>query len=280
LQYETLDYRPGRVARLILNRPENLNAQSRLMLREIGQAIDEACRDSDVRVIVVSGAGRHFSAGHDLKEMAGVHEEETTAQHYERLRHVYIDDHLSWRNATKPTIAMVHGYCLWGGWMVASAMDVLFASESAVFLANPNPSDFWALPWDMPPKKAKEIVFEHRVLTAREACDFGFVNRVYPDDQLEAETLAYAERVADNDPAMVQGAKYAINQTLDHMGYSTSVTSALHGSALFSFARNPSEMYRYSNFKSALSNPHTNRIQSALARFREDQAKDQSSSAS
>lgn len=273
MQYETLLYQPGRVARVILNRPESLNAQSRLMLREIGQALDEACADGDVRVVVVSGAGRHFSAGHDVREMAGDLAPETTAQRYERIKHAYIDDHLRWRNASKPTIAMVHGYCIWGGWMVASAMDILFASEDARFLANPGPADFWALPWDLSPKKAKEVLFEHRVLTAHEAREYGFVNRVYPDSELEAQTLAYAERVADNDPRGVRAAKYAINQTLDNMGYSASVTNALHASSMFGFAGATNEPHNaYASFASAHDNPHTNRVRDAFARFREDQS--------
>lgn len=138
---------------------------------------------------------------------------------------------------------------------------------------NPGPADFWALPWDLSPKKAKEVLFEHRVLTANEAREYGFVNRVYPDSELEAQTLAYAERVADNDPRGVRAAKYAINQTLDNMGYSASVTNALHASSMFGFAGATNEPHNaYASFASAHDNPHTNRVRDAFARFREDQS--------
>ncbi len=276
MAYSTVTYEPGRIARLILDRPDTLNAQSRLMLKEIDLALDEAARDGDVRVVVVSGAGPHFSAGHDVREMADPElPPETAGQRYQRMKQAYIEDHLRWRNLAKPTIAMVHGYCIWGGWMVASAMDLVFASDDAQFLAYPSPADFWALPWDMPPKKAKEILFEHRVLSAGEALSVGFVNRVYSRDQLEAQTMAYAERVADNDPAMVLSAKYAINDSLDQMGYSASVTNAFHIGSAFGFARTANEPHKaYASFASAQENPHANRVRTAFERFRQDQKAD------
>jgi enoyl-CoA hydratase/carnithine racemase len=124
----------------------------------------------------------------------------------------------------------------------------------------------------MPPKKAKEILFEHRVLRAEEALSIGFVNRVYSRDRLETETMAYAERVADNDPAMVMSAKYAINETLDHMGYAASVASAFHAGSAFGFARMANEPHKaYQSFSSAQENPHANRVRTAFERFRADQ---------
>ncbi|MFC1886010.1 enoyl-CoA hydratase-related protein [Thermodesulfobacteriota bacterium] len=276
MNFDTIIYQPGKIARLIMNCPENLNAQSRLMLSEIDDAMSMACKDDDVRVIIVSGAGKHFSAGHDVKEMSGDLAPETRTQRHERVKRVYIDDHLRWRNASKPTIAMVQGYCIWGGWMVASAMDLLFASEDAIFLANPYPADFWALPWDLPPKKAKEMLFEHRAIRAREAMEMGFVNRVYPSDRLETETLAYAERVAENNQAHVRAIKYIINQTLDAMGYTASVTNALHASGMFDFAR-PDKMNLnpYADFADVHDNPHSNLVRKAWERFQAEEAKKQ-----
>ncbi|MBM2825773.1 MAG: enoyl-CoA hydratase [Dehalococcoidales bacterium] len=81
--------------------------------------------------------------------------------------------------------------------MTATAMDLIFASEDAKFVPSPT-HQFQTLPWDMPIRKAKEIVFEHRVVPAREARDLGLVNRIYPRKTLEKETLAYANRVAEN----------------------------------------------------------------------------------
>jgi enoyl-CoA hydratase len=236
--YETILYQPGAVARVILNRPEARNAQSRLMLRELHDALMAASADPDVRVIVVSGVGRDFSAGHDVKEMRGDRAMGGEATYedvwgrYERLRTTYAEDHLAWRNIPKPTIAMVQGYCIFGGWMVASAMDFIFASEEALFLALPYPADYWSVTWELGPRKTKEVLYEHRFMTAPEALEAGLVNRVYPLADLERETLAYAERVAENDPFQLRDLKLFVNQTMDGMGFTQSVLAAFHSGAV------------------------------------------------
>ncbi len=238
MDFERIIYQHGRVARVILNRPEVKNAQDQLMLREMDQAFATASRDPEVRVVVLSGVGRDFSAGHDIKEMAeqarsGPPADPVAAawRRYERVRTTYAEDHLKWRNVPKPTIAMVQGYCVFGGWMIASAMDIVFASEDALFLPLPYPADYWAVTWDLGGKKTKELLFENRFIDAREAMELGFVNRVYPLDSLEEETLAYAERVARNDPMDLRDLKVQVNETLDGMGYSTSVGSAFNRGA-------------------------------------------------
>jgi enoyl-CoA hydratase len=116
---------------------------------------------------------------------------------------------------------MVHGYCIFGGWMVATTMDIVFASEDALFL--PSHFQYFSVPWDIGPRKAKEVLFEHRFMTAHEACSQGFVNRVYPRETLEEETMAYALRVAEHDPFRIRMAKQSINHMMDAMGYSTEI---------------------------------------------------------
>lgn len=107
--------------------------------------------------------------------------------------------------------------------MVASAMDFIFAADNALFLALPYPSDYWSVTWELGQRKTKEILYEHRFLAADEALALGFVNRVYPLADLEAETLAYAERVAQNDPLALRDVKQIVNQTMDGMGFTQSV---------------------------------------------------------
>jgi enoyl-CoA hydratase len=122
---------------------------------------------------------------------------------------------------------MVHGYCIYAGWMLAAAMDVIFAAEDALFL--PGMVEYFSIPWDMGPRKAKEILLEHRFITAAEALAYGFVNRIYPAHQVEKETLAYAERVADNylmAPAWTGTIKASINHMQDTMGFSTEMETA------------------------------------------------------
>jgi enoyl-CoA hydratase len=230
MEYEHIRYQSGQVARVILNRPRYRNAQSRLLLEEMDDAFVRSVNDDEVRVIVLSGEGEHFSAGHDLgtpeekadQEARGMPNEGHGV--YKRLRKIYLENTMRWRNLQKPTIAMVQGYCIFGGWMIASAMDIIFASEDALFL--PSHFQYFSTPWDIGPRKAKEIIFEHRFVTASEAHVQHFVNRVYPRDKLEEETLAYANRVAENDPFVVRSSKFSINHMMDTMGFSSEVEVA------------------------------------------------------
>jgi len=227
MTYSTIVYEPGTVARVILNRPERHNAQSWNLLAEMEDAFNRAVADPEARVIVLSGAGRSFSAGHDLdspqqvedrrEAVSGLDSFGRTAKSWD----VYVNSHLRWRDLQKPTIAMVHGYCIFGGWMIASAMDFIFAANDAMFI--PVYGDYFTAPWDIGPRKAKEILYENRFMTAQEALDWGFVNRLYPATELESETLKYAGRVAEHDPFTTRTVKLAINQTMDGMGFTQSV---------------------------------------------------------
>jgi enoyl-CoA hydratase len=227
VDFKTLIYQPGRVARVILNRPEKLNAQTWTMLQEMEQAFDLAVDDPECRVIVLSGNGRAFSAGHDLTSDDQHEDIRNQAQHlppYNRAllsRDVYTDSHLRWRDLPKPMIAMVHGHCIYGGWMIASAMDIIFASDDATFI--PSYGDYCTMPFDLGPRKAKELLFGNRFITADEAMQWGFVNRVFPAADLEAETMIYAERVAEQDPGALRLTKFAFNQAMDTMGFSAHI---------------------------------------------------------
>ncbi|MFC1933257.1 enoyl-CoA hydratase-related protein [Chloroflexota bacterium] len=250
-EFKTIIYEPGRVARIIKNRPEKRNAISHIMYGELEAAFDDAAADSKCRVIILSGAGPAFSAGHDIVlsspeafSMAdgtlrgevpeGMPHDE--AVQYLRTQPKYWKEHYEyfassmklnkWRAIPKVTIAMVHGYCVYGGFFNAAAMDLIFASEDALFLGPVGEYDVGA--FDFGARKYKELLFEHRALPAREAQEIGFVSRIYPDrDILEKETLAFANRVADSTTAQYcQRAKEMINNTMDMMGFSTSVKVA------------------------------------------------------
>ena len=222
-----ITYEPGPVTRVILDRPKKLNAQSWTMLIEMEDAFARAAADPEARVIILSGNGRAFSGGHDLdseealadrqKRSEGLNAVQRSGQLYD----IYTSSHLRWRDLPKPTIAMVHGYCVYGGWMIASAMDFVFASEDALFI--PTYGDYFTTSWDVGARKAKEILYENSFMTAEEAMTWGFVNRVYANEDLEEQTLKYADRVAKQDPFMTRTVKFHINQTLDNMGFTTSV---------------------------------------------------------
>ena len=224
--YETV----GRVARVTLNRPEYRDPIGRIAIEEMDDAFSRAVSDDEVRVIVLRAEGPHFSAGHDLGTPAKLADD--VARPYpsgapgafQRSWELYIDAGLRWRNLQKPTIAAVQGKCIWGGWMVLTTMDIIFAAEDAEFLASTG--QYFSLPWDVGIRKAKEILFEPRFIGAHEAQALGFVNRVLPGDQLDGEIMAYAARVAENDSFYLRIAKLNINQAQDMQGYTSHVISA------------------------------------------------------
>lgn len=235
MEYRQIIYEPGKVARIKLNRLKYRNCLSRVLLEELDDAFRQAASDEEVRVIVLSGEGDNFSSGHDLgtpEELADRQERgymadpKDSTSRYEMMRDLYVEKTLRWRSLPKPTVAMVHGYCIFGAWIVASSMDLIFASEDALFL--PTHVQYFSVPWDVGPRKAKELIFEHRFMTAREAYESHFVNHVYPRDKLEEETLAYASRVAENDPFRLRMAKFSVNHMMDAMGFTNEVETAYH----------------------------------------------------
>ncbi|MEE2775478.1 MAG: enoyl-CoA hydratase-related protein [Acidobacteriota bacterium] len=220
----------GPIARITLNRPKYRNAQSWRLLDQLDEALDRAMEDPQIRVAVVDGAGGNFSSGHDLGTAEQVADQKQRGvpneglEFYDVFRKYNLDYTIKWRNLPKATIAMVEGYCIFGGWMIAAAMDLVFASTNALFL--PSQLEYFSVPWDIHPKKAKELLFEFRFADAQEAKELGFANRVYEPEDLERETLAYARRVAENTAVSVRLAKVATNRAQDLQGYSVGIDAA------------------------------------------------------
>lgn len=221
------------IATITLNRPRYFNAQSWALLEALDEALDRAVDDPDARVVIVCGAGKHFSSGHDLGTPDQLADEQSRThiegrgqgiEFYETFRKVNLDYTLKWRNLPIPTIAMVHGYCIYGGWMIAAAMDVIFAERDAKFLAGL--FEYFSVPWDIPVRKAKELILESRFLDADEAFELGLVNRVLNLDDLERETRGYAGRVAENSPTALRMGKLAVNKAQDAQGFSANMEAA------------------------------------------------------
>jgi enoyl-CoA hydratase len=221
----------GPIAWITFNRPKFKNAQSWRLLDEFDIAMQEADMDPSIQVIIVRGAGGNFSSGHDLgtpeqmadREARGIGD--AGVEFYDNFKKYNLDLLLKWRNARKPTIAMVEGYCIFAGWMMAACVDIVFAAKDALFL--PALLEYFSLPDDIGTRKAKELMFESRFLTADEARECGFVNRVLDPADLERETVNYALRVAENSPMNVRMAKVAANKSQDLMGYTASLESGL-----------------------------------------------------
>jgi enoyl-CoA hydratase len=205
------------------------NPLSQQMMEELVTAFNRAEHDGGVRVIILRGLGSTFSAGHDLGspdalETREAREAESMAQRYGRTRGMDVDPHLYFRSIPKPTIAMVQGRCIYAAWMLASAMDIIFAADDATFLATN--FAYFSVPWDLGVRRSKHLMFEGRFIDAGEAMEYGFVQAIYPHDRLEEETMAYAKRVAENDPFQLRMLKHSINQMQEVQGFTAHILSS------------------------------------------------------
>ena len=176
--YSTLlQSQTGAVRTITTNRPEVLNAQSRILLEELDDAFVRAADDPAVRVIILAGAGKHFSAGHDLGSPQEMEDQKKTALEpgfkgeYRRLWERFFENTMRWRDLPKPTIAQVQGYCIMGGMMIASACDIIIASEDAQFADRAVKwggahVQYFSMPWDFGPRKTKEYLFTGEFISA------------------------------------------------------------------------------------------------------------------
>ncbi|GAA2734192.1 enoyl-CoA hydratase [Actinocorallia aurantiaca] len=232
------------VAVITLNRPEAANAQTPALLDDLDAAFTRAADDEDVRVIVLRANGRHFSAGHDLKGGNWPAPEKITLEWiYAAENRRYLEYTLRWRNLPKPTIAAVQGKCIAAGLMLCWPCDLIVAAENAEF-SDPvvhmgiGGVEYHGHTWELGARKAKEILFTGRALTAGEAERIGMVNRVVPLDDLDAATMELAGQIAEMPPFGLRQAKRAVNQTQDVQGFYAAIQSVFdihqtgHGNAL------------------------------------------------
>jgi len=237
--YEVAD----KVAVITLNRPERANAQTMELLADLDAAWGRAAADDDVRVIVLRANGKHFSSGHDLKSGMATPEKITLEWIYQLEARTYLEYSLRWRNVPKPSIAAVQGKCIAGGLLLCWPCDLIVAADNAEFS---DPVVFMGIggveyhghTWELGPRKAKEILFTGRAVTAREAEQTGMVNRVVPLDELDSQTTELARHIAQMHPFALRQAKRAVNQTLDVQGFYAAIQSVFdihqtgHGNAL------------------------------------------------
>lgn len=233
----------SRIARVTLNRPDKANAQSYEMLYALNDAFDRAVADDDVRVIVLAAAGRHFSSGHDLAGGKFSLAEHAVGQwggfdapgmegHWAREEEVYFGLCWRWRNIPKVLIAEVQGKVIAGGLMLVWPCDLVVASEDATF-SDPvvafgaNGVEYFGHPWELGVRKAKEMLFTGRSITAKVAYQLGMVNRVVPTEKLTEETMALAEEIAVQPMMGLKTAKESVNQMQDAQGYYNALRSAM-----------------------------------------------------
>ncbi len=204
---ETILYeKQDNVVIITLNRPDALNSINRQLRRELGEAIDQFDGEDDSFVAIITGAGRAFCAGRDLKERASDNAEGIQARASASMTP---ESPYMWPRTWKPMIAAVNGFALAGGWSIAQMCDLRLASEDAKLGITETkwslmPPFGTILPKMVPLSAVLELVFTAEPITAQRAYDIGFLNKVVPAGQLMDEAMALAQKIAENAPLAVQ----------------------------------------------------------------------------
>jgi enoyl-CoA hydratase len=228
----------GPIALVTLNRPRYRNAQNSAMTYALDRAFARAVNAEQVAVIVLAGAGDHFCAGHDIGSPGRDADASFDRQavlwwdhvgqagadaRYAREMEVYLGMCRRWREIPKPAVAMVQGGCIAGGLMLAWVCDLIIAAQDA-FFADPvlrmgiPGVEYFAHPWMLGPRFAKQMLFTGDRLDAERAWQLGMVNQVVPRAELAGVTFGIAERIATMPRFGLALAKRAVNQCEDLMG--------------------------------------------------------------
>jgi enoyl-CoA hydratase len=238
----------GTIQRIMMNRPEFRNAQNRGLLVELDGALQGAEEDDQVRVVILGGLGPVFSSGHDrgtperVDERPGganVHPTWTVnggtrrGAEMQMLQewHYYFQNTLRWRNLRKITIAQVHGSVYAAGLMLMWACDLIVAAEDTVFADVVGTRlgmcgvEYFAHPWELGPRKTKELMLTGDSIDVDEAYRLGFVSKIFAPDQLADQTLELARRVARLPTMTALLVKESVNTTVDNMGFQNALSA-------------------------------------------------------
>ncbi|HTZ71690.1 MAG TPA: enoyl-CoA hydratase [Acetobacteraceae bacterium] len=237
----------GAIAWVTMNRPGFHNAQNSQMTYALDDAFRRATNDDAIKVVVLRGAGKHFSAGHDIgtpgrdisetferRHLLADHVDKPGAEFlYTREQEVYLGMCRRWREMPKPTIAMVQGACIAGALMLAWVCDLIIAAEDAFFqdpvvrMGIPG-VEYFAHAFELPPRVAKEFLLLGERMPAARAYELGMVNRIVPRESLETETRAVANKLAAQPRLGVWLTKQAINHVEDLRGKRTAMDAVFH----------------------------------------------------
>lgn len=240
----TEDHDEGRIRRILLNRPGQRNAQNRGLLVELHDAFMAAEADDQVRVVILAGAGPLFSSGHDMGSKEAIAEYAThptysinggTRQGTEKLMlqewHYFFDNTRRWRNLRKITIAQVNGTVYSAGLMLMWACDLIVAADDAEFADVVGTRlgmcgiEYFAHPWELGPRKTKELMLTGDSLSVDEAYRLGFVSKVFPAADLGDRTIEMARRIAALPTMTALLIKESVNQSVDNMGFQNALNA-------------------------------------------------------
>lgn len=230
----------GHVALITMNRPKSLNSMSLDLVEGLVDYLNAAESDDEIRVIVLTGAGRAFSAGGDLASLDNLHTTEERRRFIVKVGAVVQRIH----DIAKPVIALVNGVAAGAGFNLAISCDLVYAESSVKFIQSfvkvglpPDCGGFYYLAKTVGQAKAKELMFTARPVAAEEAKALGLVNEVYPAEELAEKVMAIAESIAATAPLAIQAAKKALNMpeaTLaETLTYESLASSSLLGSQDF-----------------------------------------------
>jgi enoyl-CoA hydratase len=242
LQYEAHD--DGAIVRILLDRPEARNAQNRGLLVELDEAFLRAEADDTCRVVILGGTGPLFSSGHDMGSKVAIEEYQThptskingaTREGAEKRMlqewHYYFENTRRWRNLRKITIAQVQGtvyaaglMLMWSCDLIVGADDVLFADVVGTRLGMCG-LEYFAHPWELGPRKTKELMLTGDSIDVHEAHRLGMVSKVFPRAELEDSTLEFARRIARLPTMTALMIKESVNETQDNQGFYNSLNA-------------------------------------------------------
>jgi enoyl-CoA hydratase len=243
VRYESADG----IAWITMNRPGFSNAQNGQMTYALDDAFQRAIHDDAVGCIVLAGEGKHFSAGHDIgtpgrdvhrqfenRLIVGTHINKPAAELlYTREQEQYLGMCRRWRDAPKPTVAMVQGACIAGGLMLAWVCDLIIASDDAFFqdpvvrMGIPG-VEYFAHAYELPPRIAKEFLLLGERMSAQRAEQFGMVNRIVPRERLREETAGVAAKLAAQPRLGAWLTKQAVNHVEELRGKRAAMDAVFH----------------------------------------------------
>jgi enoyl-CoA hydratase/carnithine racemase len=233
----------GPVARITLNRPDKLNALSYALVDELSETLTRAAGDDTVRVVVLRGAGRAFSAGYDLSEE--VADQVQNAHQWHQILEKDVAVTLQLLRLPKPTIAAVHGYCLAGGCDLAMACDLILAAEGTRIgepeIRYGSGPVAMLMPFLIGQKHTNELLFTGDAIDAARAEQIGLINRVVAADRLGAEVDAMVKKIAPTPVAVLRYTKLGLLRTYEAMGLTQAVNSNLDLSAILNGCDTPEQ---------------------------------------
>ena len=204
----------NKVGIIKLNRPQSLNCINEKMAMDFEKAIQDLQEDEYINIIIVTGEGKAFCAGGDINAIKNLKSADETVAFVRKAGTITSNIY----HCPKPVIAMVNGAAAGAGFNIALACDLIFAAQNSKFIQSfanvglaPDCGGHYFLPRAIGIHLAKQYMFEASPITAQQGLDYGFVNKIFPPEELASATFAYAEKLSNQAPLALQKCKHLLN---------------------------------------------------------------------